>query len=195
MTEAIFGLIGVVVGGVIQGGGTWLLARRGDRQVARGAARMTAGELIRAANRMNEVVESGVLGDHAVHTLDLTRWHEHEPLFAATITDDETWFDIYNGHRYCEHVNDWADRARAKPTTHLNDQQRDEIDRASHLALRGAAALMAIGMYGPAKWSVRRGLFRLRSLRPMSEEAFEADLARRRDPRVELPSDDDPSSR
>jgi hypothetical protein len=65
MSQALVGLVGVVVGGVLQASGTWLMARRGDRQRARAASRLTAGELMRASLKAdNLLLEGGVDGTH-----------------------------------------------------------------------------------------------------------------------------------
>lgn len=188
-SEAIYGLVGVIVGGVIQGGGTWLLARRSDRMVARGAARMTAGELMRAMHRMTAVMESKVWGDVVSHPIVTERWREHEPLFAASITDHERWLDAYNGYRYCQHVNEWAARTGDAKRT-LTAEQLDEVDRAIHLVIRGAMVLSAVGIYGPGRWSASRRWERVRAkLRPQSDDAMMDDVARRLDPRLELPDE------
>jgi hypothetical protein len=46
MTEAIFGLVGVLVGGLLNGAGLWLVERHRSRRAARTAARLLLPELI-----------------------------------------------------------------------------------------------------------------------------------------------------
>jgi hypothetical protein len=47
MTAAIFGLIGVIVGGIMNGAATALLQRRAERSDQRSAARLVRSELVR----------------------------------------------------------------------------------------------------------------------------------------------------
>lgn len=53
MTEAIFGLVGVLLGGVISGGATYVLSRRSDRLEARASARLLQGELHLVAHKLH----------------------------------------------------------------------------------------------------------------------------------------------
>jgi hypothetical protein len=50
MEQAIFGLVGVVVGGLVSGGATYLMARRGERRRERAAVRLVEAELRHGAN-------------------------------------------------------------------------------------------------------------------------------------------------
>ena len=52
MTEAIFGLIGVALGGLLTGGATYLLARRTEKLEARASARLLQGELYEFARQL-----------------------------------------------------------------------------------------------------------------------------------------------
>jgi hypothetical protein len=52
MTEAIFGLVGVALGGLITGGATYLVTRRNEKLEARASARLLQGELQLIAHRL-----------------------------------------------------------------------------------------------------------------------------------------------
>jgi hypothetical protein len=56
MSQAIFGLIGVVIGGLISDGATYLMARRGERRRAQAAVRLVEAEVRNAATVAESVL-------------------------------------------------------------------------------------------------------------------------------------------
>ena len=89
MTAAIFGLLGVIVGAVINGAATALLQRRVERSDQRSAARLVRGELIRfwalareAAQRSPEDLPQ--LRDNAQ-----ILWQSYRAVLARALTDDD----------------------------------------------------------------------------------------------------------
>jgi hypothetical protein len=64
LAQAIFGLVGVVIGGVLTGAVEWWHASRAKRATRRVAMRLVAGELREAAVALNYA--SGLQGDAAV---------------------------------------------------------------------------------------------------------------------------------
>jgi uncharacterized membrane protein YccC len=56
MTEAIFGLVGVLVGGLISGGATFLMTRRSERRRGRAAVRLVQAELRHGATLAESIL-------------------------------------------------------------------------------------------------------------------------------------------
>lgn len=96
MTAAIFGLVGVIVGAVMQGGAAWFMERRRKDWAARKAGRLMA----RALTRCRFILKAGhdgaaSWGMIAVEINEaLARWPEHSDLLAGTIKRDEDWNGI-----------------------------------------------------------------------------------------------------
>jgi hypothetical protein len=84
MTEAIIGLVGVLVGGLVSGGATYIMTRRAERARLRAAARLVENEL--------EHVRTLVLAD--LGNLDILRTIETE--FGFDDTEDTTKEDAEN---------------------------------------------------------------------------------------------------
>lgn len=95
MAEAIFGLVGVLVGGLLNGGVTWLADRK-----ARLAGAKTAARIVIAEIRDNEWAIELALEERTwafvKDALSLQAGEEHRAALAATL-DDDAWlaFDHY----------------------------------------------------------------------------------------------------
>jgi hypothetical protein len=116
VTQAIFGLLGVLIGGLIAAGAPFVLARRTERVKARASARLLEDELrtMRSSlHRHAEVVadelrekspESARLKaarEDLRRSLTLDSWHEHRPLLAETL-DTNDWYDLASAYRWVE---------------------------------------------------------------------------------------------
>ncbi len=91
MTEAIFGLIGVVVGGVLSGAVTWAMQRRTERRAVRAAARLLAYELRGALSYIEgelRPVESD-WQSRALSSLGTELWAKHRALLASALSGSE----------------------------------------------------------------------------------------------------------
>jgi hypothetical protein len=98
MTEAIFGLVGVIIGGLLQAATSWLVERRRQSWAVRKAARLLAVDLARCGSvldyaskypcpqqlaklswgEVNDVVEATV-----------ARWRQTADVFAGTLPQQE----------------------------------------------------------------------------------------------------------
>lgn len=89
MAEAIFGLVGVVVGGLLTGVVTLLLERRRENQEARVAQRIARSELGEAAKAVEDALAAGEWPPG----WDKKRWSEswstNRRVLAATMEDDD----------------------------------------------------------------------------------------------------------
>jgi hypothetical protein len=92
MGTAIIGLVGVVVGGVISGGATYLLARRESRARTRASARLVLGEVTGFHRALSKFISNQPYeGDDPETLAQRTRfaqevkeqddavWKEHQP--------------------------------------------------------------------------------------------------------------------
>jgi hypothetical protein len=101
VTQAIFGLVGVVVGAVISGGVAFFMERRRDRQKARASARLLEEELepfvgalyqLRASLlKENEAAFQVFIGQWNSFTLDL--WTSRREALATTLAIEE-WYSV-----------------------------------------------------------------------------------------------------
>lgn len=106
MTEAIFGLVGVALGGLIAGGATYLLARRSEKLEARASARLLQDDLYGVASRLDALLRTGSNGKsekpsatdlhHYAGWLlrfQMDRWQEHQTRLAHVL-DDADWYAV-----------------------------------------------------------------------------------------------------
>jgi abortive infection bacteriophage resistance protein len=113
-------------------------------------------------------------------------------MFAATVTDEEKWADIYNAYLTLSQLNDYVASylmdGLPRPLA-LSMHDRQELERAVDLTLDGSAAMTAIAFYGPGRWSARRAASRARRwwrvhVRRMSDEDLIAVVESKMDPRL-----------
>lgn len=98
MTEAIFGLVGVVVGGVLNGGITWLVERRNQRDQVRVAARLVDGEIRIAAAACNVAVDSKSWHGFA-RVVSSKHWGKYQATLSGAMTDGE-WDVVRDYHTH-----------------------------------------------------------------------------------------------
>jgi hypothetical protein len=112
MTEAIFGLVGVIVGAVSQGGWVWTMERRREEWAARKAGRLLARSLTRvrfilkAGSEDPDLVSWGVLEIEIESALE--RWPEHADALAGTLTDSNQWHEIVQAVEALERIHNRA---------------------------------------------------------------------------------------
>jgi hypothetical protein len=116
MTEAIFGLVGVALGGLITGGATYLVTRRNEKLEARASARLLQGELQLIAHRLDR--ESSALdsiaeleGERAkprgnrvtvgsrrwLAEFSMDQWQEHQGRLAHVLDADD-WYAVSSAY-------------------------------------------------------------------------------------------------
>jgi hypothetical protein len=86
MTEAIFGLVGVVVGGVLSGGVGYALERRRATNAATVAARLLADELAFALWVLKIALDARRWSDVPRYDFGVDLWAEHRALLASKLS-------------------------------------------------------------------------------------------------------------
>jgi hypothetical protein len=147
MTAAIFGLIGVIVGGVLQGRAAWHMERHRQDWAARRAGRLLA----RAFGRCRFILGFahkqggtwGILGSEIREAL--AAWPEHASTLAGTIEVNEQWFDIVGAVEHLERI---AQRAEAGPTDSIDDDTREYLAGVAEIVWGAAFIASLIGVAG-----------------------------------------------
>jgi hypothetical protein len=82
VSEAIFGLVGVVIGGLLNAVGLWVIEYRRDRRVAQVAARLLIPDL----NQVRHAMKIGLEGKTWSHVhVPGNRWREYEGALARAM--------------------------------------------------------------------------------------------------------------
>jgi hypothetical protein len=142
MTVAIFGLIGVVVGGLLNGGVTWFFERRYGKTAVRVQARalltlLMDGELaLRQTAKARKLLVPSDLG-WQIRALDLRAlWAE---------ADDDTWIEIATAGYLVEQASGWPDEeippADAAQLRTMADRVHDGVNALQPFALPSKQAL------------------------------------------------------
>ena len=121
MTGAIFGLVGVIIGGLLTGAVEALRERRSQRTLSRAAARLLSAELSvqqeilqrRAAETSAEAVSDEMPG--------VADWPEQRVVMAKTL-DDDTWIAVAGAYA---NLVVWHAQSRRTPAT--ADVKRHEM--------------------------------------------------------------------
>lgn len=185
MAAAIFGLVGVVIGGLLQGGWTWVIERRREGWAARRAARLFAPALHRCHLAMDRALSHATTWGELTTVIEANvhDWPEHADVFAGTLVWEQ-WFDIYAAVRALQQLTwyaaDFPENALIRPGTDDERYLRDLIDQ----AMEGALTLAHVGIAGVGRHRLRRRMRRLwyRLRRSDDDELIEEVLAGAPDP-------------
>lgn len=171
MAEAIFGLVGVALGAVLQGGWSWWMERRREGWAAKRSGRLFGPALFRCGAAASSAVADGATWDElgAVIDANLAPWPEHSEVFAGTL-DWDAWFDIYVAVRALERYT-WEVPSRAGKRFVRASPEGLYVWQLGAAATKGAMRCMSVGLYGVKRQRVRRALTGLRyRLRPPDQE-------------------------
>jgi hypothetical protein len=100
MSEAIFGLIGVILGGFLTGGSNYWLRRRDERLKLRAAVRVLVTDVILTRDYLEETILAGAwnrLENDA--NLDRDLWERHELMLAQHLPDGD-WEAVAAAYRH-----------------------------------------------------------------------------------------------
>lgn len=95
MTAAIFGLLGVVVGGLVTGGVDYVMARRREKAELRQSTRLVADELHSLWLVVDLILERGQLpperlpGEDAELLFSTGSWHAHKAVLARALRQEQ----------------------------------------------------------------------------------------------------------
>jgi hypothetical protein len=150
MTEAVIGLVGVIVGGGIAGGATYVMARRREKQTTRAGARLLEEELRRMAGVLYGL-RTGLANDDdqevaaaLEHCAAFTGavWKEHRQWLAAVLTNEE-WYPVMVAFGTLSRLRETATRLLHEPgyKSDLTAERAADIEGAIYSALRPVSPL------------------------------------------------------
>jgi hypothetical protein len=156
VTAAVFGVIGVIVGGVLNGLVSYALARRNERRAAKTAARLLLDEWRAALFLVEDVLRLGRWQPDQPIAFEV--WDRHRELLANQL-QQEAWLRVANARLHVAWINS-ANQAGGK----LGAKTRDELERRWRV-VRDAidANLMPVAVHGPQKRRIAPVYWRLRA--------------------------------
>jgi hypothetical protein len=95
VTAAIFGLLGVLIGGVLNGIIQWRLDLARGKLAARSASRLVAEEIYLNLARLASSITHGTT--HLLRQLDHAAWAAHRSELAVTL-DDSHWYKLVEAY-------------------------------------------------------------------------------------------------
>lgn len=142
MSQAIFGLLGVVVGAMVSGGVTLYLEWARERAAARGAARILQGDLSNTEAQIEEALDSDLRwpGQFRLRT---ARWYEYQPILARRLRENE-WYAVESAFDFLEGINEfdkWLRADKQDDRVPLDDQGRLQLELGRRLARAGRVHL------------------------------------------------------
>ena len=140
MTAAIFGLLGVIVGAVVNGAVSYVLGRQRERAEGRAAARLVGFELRDHASTLRAVLDRRSWEALGPRPPDTSEWDAHRAVLARVFDDDE-WSTIAQAY---SSIIDYAHvyRSDAKRTA-LSDDVEPRVREVEELAVEGVFTLGA----------------------------------------------------
>lgn len=141
MTAAVFGLLGVIVGGVLNGVVSYALDLGRDVKAAKAAARLLRGDFMSTAARMAVSRKHGRWGSIAEGRVPVEAWRDHRYLLAQVLTEAE-WEKVETGALRLHMLADWYSPLVA-PEEELGESGQD-ILRGSGEDLDKAARVLGV---------------------------------------------------
>jgi hypothetical protein len=123
MTEAIFGLIGVIIGGLISGGINLFLQQRKERLSAKVSARLVRDDLYLAACWIEDAVTEGEWEYGSDRKINEQAWNDHRAQLAAVLAYDD-YASVGLAYQAVQKVNNWIDKRQEHFNLNDGDQQR-----------------------------------------------------------------------
>lgn len=150
MREAIFGFIGVIVGGLLTAMKDLVIETRRERRQAEQTGRLEATSIRLVLTELDH------LGEHFRNLANLGRtpswtrkqapdhlatseWEAHKAILAAAIEDGETWERLTRLYFLARSTRTWL--ARAEPRRPLKEEEIDNFREAKTLAVEVGADL------------------------------------------------------
>lgn len=110
ISSGIYGLAGVVIGGVVTGGVQWATAARTEHLTARVARRQVRAELQRIQLTLERVIDTPATLESAGPRLrDIAQWQAHSDHLARALPDD-AWEAINSAYNSLGGLANIADR-------------------------------------------------------------------------------------
>jgi hypothetical protein len=139
MTEAIFGLIGVVIGGLLNGGVSFLVRKRQEKDEARVASRLVQVEIEWNQRNVEGALEAGTW-DRIRTSVTTDEWEQHRTVLAAVLKDLE-WSSLNAYYTPAQLAVTLA------ATFEAGNQLGEQKENLQKLFARGVEAIAAIRRY------------------------------------------------
>lgn len=149
MTEAIFGLLGVIVGGLLQGLSSWTIERQRADWAARKAGRLFAPKLGRCDFILDLAHTRGTSWAMVGHELRqaLDAWPQYADAFAATLRPDD-WNKLVQAIMQFERIEQMAS-AHPDPHERIDRDDRDFLGWVGTIAFDAMLTSGLVGIAGP----------------------------------------------
>lgn len=152
MTAAVFGLIGVVVGGVLNGLVALVMDGRRDARAVMGAARLVLEEVSGFSATYSTALEQGTWSTIPQWPLRLGQWEEYRTLIASRVSSSSEWRKLSAPFLDAREINELA--ATKQPHAALNPPAR-KILEASLNRTNEAIPVLAPYVRGEHLWAPR----------------------------------------
>jgi hypothetical protein len=132
VTTGAFTLGGVVVGGTITGTMTYVLTRRGERRLARAAARLVLEDAFQTGRALNRVLDDGKW--YPMDDVTLDQWHKHRDTFASELRPED-WRCVDEAYVDLQLLVNWYAATPLSPDLEAEDREmlthaRDKLEHA-----------------------------------------------------------------
>ena len=140
MTEAIFGLVGVLVGGFLNGGVSWLADRRTRTSEGRVAARLVSSEIQLNNIHLRRAIEREQ-GSYVSSSVRDSDWEKHRATLALLL-EDQAWSCIEHYYLVLEQLVELT-KAQDSLGEDLNEESIGFMSTAYERGVEGRHALSA----------------------------------------------------
>jgi hypothetical protein len=123
--QAIFGLVGVIIGALLTGLSNYLFARRKDRLAARVAARLVRDDLYAVASWVEDGITQGKWPVNVGSCIDIGIWKEQR-IHIATVTEYSDYAKVAQAIVSVGRLNNWL--ASCSHQT-INDSDKQLLNR------------------------------------------------------------------
>jgi len=128
MTTAIFGLIGVLVGGVLNGVVTAAIEARRDARALQAATRLLSIDVAGAKTTYEDCLQSGTWSSYPSRPLPLEQWEEWKNLLASRLGSSSDWRKLTAPFLDMRHNNELA--ARHKDNDQMVQPSQEGMQKA-----------------------------------------------------------------
>jgi hypothetical protein len=186
VTEAIFGLLGVVVGGLLQLFAQWQSQRREEYWTARRAGRLLTLGLRRCRFVLRAAADGHaewlIVGDEVKPLLD--QWSGYADVLAGTVRSNDDWNEVAGAIEALERVHQ---RAEYNDGDDMTDEDREFLGQLAERIWHAQFTTSLLGVTGQRRrrmkglwWQLIKRIAPKRSQRELehlAQYAYEADAA------------------
>lgn len=156
MTDAVFGLLGVLVGGAITGWTTYALERRRERAAARVAARLVREDLLPGVLLLEDVL-TGVDSERSADLSPPEVWQAERTRLALVMPYEDYGAAAQAVYRYRQLLRYLASRPRDQPISeHISERERSAMAVWAQDMAKGLHALLGVAKGAGRRAAVSR---------------------------------------